>query len=90
MFKKMIRSTKMRRAAGTTPDANRRAIDFDKKDRRKRTRADSKMRRVAADALTTKTGTGTAWARHAHQPCNAASSTTVVRLELLLCKRRFF
>jgi hypothetical protein len=41
----------MRRAAGATPDANGRAVDFDQKDRRKRTRADAKMRRAAGDAL---------------------------------------
>jgi hypothetical protein len=35
----------MRRAAGATPNANGRAIDFDQKDRRKRTREDAKMRR---------------------------------------------
>ena len=41
----------MRRAAGATPDANGRAVIFDQKGRRKRTRADAKMRRAAGDAL---------------------------------------
>jgi hypothetical protein len=45
MYKKIIR------AAGATPDANRRAIDFDYFSQRKRTRTDAKMRRAAGDAL---------------------------------------
>jgi hypothetical protein len=49
----MIRSKKMRRAAGATPDANGRAVDFDQKSRRKQTRADAKMRRAAEMPLPT-------------------------------------
>jgi hypothetical protein len=50
----------MRRAAGATPDANERAVDFDQKDRHKRMRADAKMCRAAGDALMSGTlNTGT-------------------------------
>jgi hypothetical protein len=53
MFKKMVHPKKIRHVARATPDANGRAIDFDQKNRRKRTRANAKMRRATArDALT--------------------------------------
>jgi hypothetical protein len=46
----------MRRAAGATPNANGRAVDFDHFGRRKRTARtfpDAKMRRAVGDALIT-------------------------------------
>jgi hypothetical protein len=42
----------MRPAAGATPDAKGRAIDFDYFGRHKRMRADAKMHRATGDALT--------------------------------------